>query len=255
MAQGGARDPGARDRRTPADSESAARPGSGRASEPLGASTSEALEEFAAVLRKMAAEGPLRDVPLPRPIAAAPTSGDAAAGDDEPASPIRTYSYGVADLDGRPVTYTIVSPPEGGQVLDKGDGTFDFDPGDDFNDLGAGETREVSFTYQAFDSAGGVATATITVTLTGRGDGAAAVAGEAVEAETLSDAGSGIETLHIDGVSGAPGAGGWAVALNKGEILETNIDNLVLSDDAVGVVILGSDTSEIFFEGINRIEW
>ncbi len=261
MALDGARGQGARHSPARTKSESAGRRAPDRAAPANGTSTSDALEEFAAVLAKMAqAEGrPGRPQDLEDPPSGIETPPEASQatdpGDAVPlASPIGTYRYGVTDLDGRPVTYAVVSPPEGGRVHDNGDGTFDFDPGSDFQDLAAGETREVGFTYQAVDGTGAAATATITVVVTGAGDGLAAAGGGAVEEDALREAG-GIETIHIDGVSGAPGVGGWTIALNKGEIIETNVDNLVLSDDAVGVIILGSDTGEIYFEGIDRIEW
>ncbi len=246
---------GQRARRKPdrTESDPVGRRSTGRAG-PVGeAPTSEVLDEFTAVLKKMAADAPFGAVPPPEPSQDADPA-DAAPGGVAPASPIGTYRYGVTDLDGRPVTYAIVSPPEGGQVIDNGGGTFVFDPGSDFRDLPAGETRDVSFVYQASDGEGGTATATVTLTVTGGSGGSASAGGDAVEEDALREAG-GIETIYLDGVSGPPGVGGWTIALNKGEILETNEDNLLLSGDAVGVIILSSDTGEIFFEGIDRIEW
>ena len=51
------------------------------------------------------------------------------------------------------------------------DGTYSFDPGDDFNGLGLGETAVTSITYQISDGEGGFDTATVTVTVTGANDG------------------------------------------------------------------------------------
>nr|WP_246506578.1 Ig-like domain-containing protein [Kistimonas asteriae] len=54
-------------------------------------------------------------------------------------------------------------------------GDYRFEPGDDFQDLAAGETRDVSFTYEAVDNSGAEnatsETATVTVTVTGVNDG------------------------------------------------------------------------------------
>ncbi len=266
MALDGARGQRARRRPDRTESDPVGRRSPARA-EPAGeAPASEVLDEFAAVLKKMAADAPFDAVPpdecaqeadlgVAAPVdETAPGEGESAPGDIAPASPIGTYRYGVTDLDGRPVTYAIVRPPEGGRVIDNGGGAFGFDPGSDFRDLPAGETRDVSFTYQASDGAGATATATVTLTVTGGSSGPASAGGDAVEEDALREA-DGVETIHLDGVSGPPGVGGWTIALNKGEILETNEDNLLLSDDAVGVIILGSDTGEIFFESIDRIEW
>ncbi len=59
----------------------------------------------------------------------------------------------------------------GGSVVNNGDGTFLFNPGVDFQDLGVGETRDVLFDYTITDSNGGFSTQTITVTITGVNDG------------------------------------------------------------------------------------
>ncbi len=71
-------------------------------------------------------------------------------------------------------TFNILTQPPEGQVTNNDDGTFSFDPSDDFQDLGVGETRQVTFTYEAVDSTGAdnavSEPATITVTVTGTND-------------------------------------------------------------------------------------
>jgi large repetitive protein len=68
------------------------------------------------------------------------------------------------------LTYNVTQPSEG-TVINHGDGTFSFDPGDDFQDLGEGVTRQVTFTYTATDRHGLVSDpATVTVTVTGTND-------------------------------------------------------------------------------------
>ncbi|WP_345195547.1 Ig-like domain-containing protein, partial [Kistimonas scapharcae] len=71
-------------------------------------------------------------------------------------------------------TFNILTQPDEGSVTNNNDGTFSFNPGSDFQDLAAGETRQVTFTYEAVDSSGeGNATsaaATVTVTVTGTND-------------------------------------------------------------------------------------
>jgi VCBS repeat-containing protein len=56
------------------------------------------------------------------------------------------------------------------------DGTFTFADNGQFEDLGAGETRATSISYQIADSDGGTATATVTVTVTGTNDAPAVAA-------------------------------------------------------------------------------
>src|SRR4029079_3724909 len=89
-----------------------------------------------------------------------------------------------SDDDGASLTYTILSSPSEGSVTNKGDGPFTFNPGADFQDLAEGETREVSFTYQATDSHSAISNmATVTITVTGVNDAPIAqdVAGSATE--------------------------------------------------------------------------
>ncbi len=80
--------------------------------------------------------------------------------------------------------YAILSLPLEGTVSNNDDGTFRFDPGSDFQDLAAGETRDVTFTYQATDRhAADSNIATVTITVSGTNDNplAQAVNGVAVE--------------------------------------------------------------------------
>ncbi|MEQ9065622.1 MAG: Ig-like domain-containing protein, partial [Gimesia chilikensis] len=51
--------------------------------------------------------------------------------------------------------------------VSEGNGIFTFDPGTDFQDLAAGQTRQVQFTYSVTDSHNAVSTETVTVTVTG----------------------------------------------------------------------------------------
>ncbi|MCP4877993.1 MAG: retention module-containing protein, partial [Gammaproteobacteria bacterium] len=67
-------------------------------------------------------------------------------------------------------TFAITSAPAEGSVINNNDGSFTFDPGTDFQDLAAGETRDVTFTYTATDDSGAgndtSAPQTVTVTVT-----------------------------------------------------------------------------------------
>ena len=49
-----------------------------------------------------------------------------------------------------------------------GDGTFNYDPNNQFGDLGPGESVTDTFTYTISDGHGSTATATVTITLVGR---------------------------------------------------------------------------------------
>ncbi|MES1927174.1 Ig-like domain-containing protein [Salinisphaera sp. T31B1] len=58
----------------------------------------------------------------------------------------------------------------GGTFTIAADGSYTFDPGADFDDLGAGQTRTSTISYQVSDGQGGVDTQTVTVTVTGAND-------------------------------------------------------------------------------------
>ncbi|MGB1270887.1 MAG: cadherin-like domain-containing protein, partial [Endozoicomonas sp.] len=51
-------------------------------------------------------------------------------------------------------SFQIISQPSEGSVINNGDGSFSFNPGSGFQDLGVGETRQVTFTYEAVDDSG-----------------------------------------------------------------------------------------------------
>ena len=98
------------------------------------------------------------------PVAVAAT---AAASEDGPVVPITVVATDADASDS--LTYDLVTGPASGVVADLEDGNFTFDPNGEFEDLAAGETETVSFTYSVSD---GVATATesVTVTVTGVND-------------------------------------------------------------------------------------
>ncbi len=92
----------------------------------------------------------------------------------------------------------IVSQPSAGRAIDNGDGTFDFDPGDDFDDLQPGETRQVSFDVRLLNGDDYRATVTVADDGTGpfardvdferKGDAAPAVAPAEPEETPLAEA-------------------------------------------------------------------
>jgi VCBS repeat-containing protein len=82
-----------------------------------------------------------------------------------------TGQLDATDVDGDDLTFSLVDGPAEGTVTVNEDGSFSFDPGDGFQDLGVGETQTVEFTYEVSDGQGGTSTATGTVTVEGTNDG------------------------------------------------------------------------------------
>ena len=86
-----------------------------------------------------------------------------------------TGNFGATDADTTDThTFNILTQPDEGSVTNNGDGTFSFNPGSDFQDLAAGETRQVTFTYEAVDDSGTAndtsEPATVTITISGTND-------------------------------------------------------------------------------------
>ena len=83
-----------------------------------------------------------------------------------------TTTFDVDDIDSDDTTaslnYAFVSLPAEGSVQLGANGTFTFDPGGDFSDLAFGESRQVTFAFQASDQHGASSNlATVTATVTG----------------------------------------------------------------------------------------
>ncbi|WP_370280639.1 Ig-like domain-containing protein [Pontibacterium sp.] len=79
-----------------------------------------------------------------------------------------TGTLTATDEDGGDLSYALVDAPSKGSVTVTQDGNFSFEPGDDFDDLGAGESRDITFTYVATDPEGNTSNpGTVTVTIAG----------------------------------------------------------------------------------------
>ena len=103
------------------------------------------------------------------------------------------------DIDGDTLTYSLVTGPAEGDVTVNADGTYSFDPGTDFQDLGVGQSRDVSFTYEANDGQGGTSQNDVTVTVTGTNDGPIAEAGTLNASEDGSTVNGSLSASDVDG--------------------------------------------------------
>ncbi len=74
-----------------------------------------------------------------------------------------------------------------GLVLDKGDGTFLYDPAGQFDALALGQQTTDSFSYNLSDGDGGSASAVVTITINGRNDAATDITLDAVNVSENSD--------------------------------------------------------------------
>jgi VCBS repeat-containing protein len=133
-----------------------------------------------------------------------------------------------SDDDGASLVYAVVSGPSGGTATITGT-TLSFDPGADFQDLAAGETREVVITVSATDSHGAVVQSDIIVTVTGE-----------------SDASPTFDLLTLDGTNGF-NITGFSVSVQStvsdaGDINGDGIDDLIIGTprDNTAYVIFGS---------------
>jgi VCBS repeat-containing protein len=134
-----------------------------------------------------------------------------------------TGQLDASDVDGDNLTYSLVSGPSEGEgtVTINSDGSYSYAPGDDFQSLAAGETQEVTFTYQVDDGQGGTDTAQATVTVTGTNDGPVASAEEISASEDGGAVTGQLDASDVDGdnltyslVSG-PSEGEGTVTINS----------------------------------------
>ncbi|MDI6623291.1 MAG: Ig-like domain-containing protein [Brevundimonas sp.] len=154
-----------------------------------------------------------------------------------------------SDDDGATLTYTITSAPSEGSVVNNGDGTFGFSPGDDFQDLAQGETRTVTFTYTATDAHGAVSEpSTVTIRVAGTNDAPVAAVDTASGAEDASvtinvlanDTDVDGETLTITHVNGANIGVDGTVALGGGASVRLNADGALTYTPAANATGLQS---------------
>ncbi len=198
----------------------------------------------------------LNDRPTADPVTAS-------AEEDGPVVPI-TLSGDDADSDDDPttITFAIDAQPSEGAAIDNGDGTFSFDPGDDFQDLSAGVSRDVTFTYIAIDQHGAESDpATVTVTVTGVNDDPTArpntyatddnstATGNVITDDT--GAGQGPDSdpdssdiLSVSAVNGDPAAVGNNFVLPSGATVRIDSDGSMIYDPSTSAALNGLQMGE-----------
>ena len=135
------------------------------------------------------------------------------------------------DADGDPLTFSLVTGPSAGTVTITPAGAYAFDPQGDFEDLGVGETRDVTFTYAVFD---GIETVqqVATITVTGANDGPVVVnptAGSSVSEDTSGAIGGPVSFNVLGGVDDPDGD-----ALTVVGIAETSSTGVALTATSTG---------------------
>jgi VCBS repeat-containing protein len=87
-------------------------------------------------------------------------------------------------VDGTIASYQMVTTVAEGSLTFNPDGTYSFDPGSDFDDLAAGATRAVTFTYTATDNNGAVSEpSTVEISVIGSNDSPVLVSDTATVSE------------------------------------------------------------------------
>jgi Ca2+-binding RTX toxin-like protein len=175
--------------------------------------------------------------------------------EDDTATPFASV---LSNDDAAALAYSVTlisgpSPSEGALTFNTGpdgapDGSYSFDPNGDFEDLAAGETRDVSFVYEVQDAYRGPSQATVTITVTGTNDipkvGLASLDAQFTEVAdyalgedtTMHSVDGSLAFLDIDStdqhrVSVTPASGGF-----RGEL------TAIVADDTTG-------------DGTGRIDW
>ncbi|MGV2986627.1 tandem-95 repeat protein, partial [Vibrio sp. E150_011] len=106
-----------------------------------------------------------------------------------------------SDVDGTVASYALATDvPDGKGSLSFNNGTYTFDPGEDFQDLTNGQTEDVTFTYVAIDNEGlSSEPQTITITVTGTNDKPVALPADEMTNEDTSITRDVPEASDVDG--------------------------------------------------------
>ncbi len=145
----------------------------------------------------------------------------------------------------------ILSPPDLGTLIDNGNGSFTFDPAEEFETLAAGESDQVSFDYEIMDAFGEADTATVFITISGVNDApAVANAGNVPVSEGQTAANSGtwsdIDASDVVTLSASVGSvtknanGTWNWSFNTADGPDDSQTVTITADDGHGGV---TDTS------------
>jgi VCBS repeat-containing protein len=107
------------------------------------------------------------------PANLAPTAPDEKAKTDED-SGVKGQVV-ATDPEGNPLTYALVTGPAAGQLIFNPDGSWSYDPDQQFEALKPGQTDSVTFTYKANDGTSDSNTATVSIEIAGVNDAPAAL--------------------------------------------------------------------------------
>nr|ALV86596.1 secretion target domain protein [uncultured bacterium 27] len=210
----------------------------------------------------------------------APVASDGSAGTGED-TVLNANVPTASGVDGSIASYALVSGvgAGNGSLSFNADGSYSFDPGGDFDNLAAGVTRQVSFTYTATDNDGTAsAPATVTITVTGTDDVPVVSAGADAVVEDSSPTATGTLTAtDVDNTTlafvpatqtGAYGsltldaAGAWtytlgaaAQALTGGQVV-TEAFTVSLTDGStttVTITVTGTDDTPVISSGTGAV--
>nr|WP_319391013.1 Ig-like domain-containing protein [uncultured Cohaesibacter sp.] len=131
-----------------------------------------------------------------------------------------------SSAEGANMTYVVSSQPSEGSVVMQPDGSYTFNPENDFQDLAHDESRTVSFEYTATDANGATDTGTVTILVTGTNDAPTAID---LSASTVDENATGavIGTLSTTDVDTSD-SHSYTVSDDRFEVVEDGSGNMVL---------------------------
>jgi VCBS repeat-containing protein len=147
----------------------------------------------------------------------------------------------------------ISGPAEGVLTFNPGtvgapDGSYSFDPNDDFEDLALGETRDVSFVYEVQDAFHGPSQATVTITVTGTNDAPEVVA---IDAGTMTEDDA---VQVIDLLDGQTDIDNGAVLSAANIVVTDDLGNVVaFTDNGDGTISVDPFQFDALNDGQDRI--
>lgn len=132
-------------------------------------------------------------------------------------------------------------------------GSFTFDPNGAFDDLGQGQTRDVSFTYTIDDGNGGTDTANATITVNGQNEPPVAADDAVTTTEDAAVTGNVLandddpegDALTVAAVNGVAGNVATQIVLNSGALLTINANGDFSLDPNGALEALGTGDSQV----------
>ncbi|HBJ36396.1 MAG TPA: hypothetical protein DDZ51_16940 [Planctomycetaceae bacterium] len=135
------------------------------------------------------------------------------------------------------LTFSLASGPSSGSVSIETGGAYVFSPGNDFQDLALGESREVTFVYDVADNQGATDRQTVTVTVFGRNDSPViTITGSDRDTTHLIETGTTLTTTGTMSVSD----------IDRSDVVTATVTGVTIGGDVAGMTANAAEVLAMF---------